>query len=158
MKSLLLLLLRAEVKWRITIAGRDRQERCEKGNGVTEVVGCLTKHSLQLVKALLVRVLAPESSCPFESSDRWIERAVLVMGRAEGAQACVWLAAEPLHNGLSDARFADAWLAREQHHAALSALCPVPAAQQQVDLFVAADERRLGRVQGLEPAHRGARA
>src|SRR5215469_12896802 len=142
MKSLLLLLLRAEVEWRITIAGRDRQKRREKGNGVTEVIGCLAKHSLQLVKALLGRVLAPEPGCPFESSDRWIERAVLMMGRAEGAQACVRLAAEPLHNGLSDARFSDARLAREQHHAALAALSLLPPAQEQVDLLVAADERR----------------
>ena len=80
MKSLLLLLLRAEVEWRITIAGRDRQQRREKGNGVTEVVGCLAKHSLQLGKTLLAGVLAPEFGCPFQSRDRWIERAVLMMG------------------------------------------------------------------------------
>ena len=61
-------------------------------------------------------------------------------------------------NGLSDARFADAGLARDQHDAAVAALRLLPAAQEQVDLLVAADERRGGRAQRLEPALGGARA
>jgi ABC-type uncharacterized transport system substrate-binding protein len=36
----------------------------------------------------------------------------------------VWLATEPFHNGLSDARLADTGLARDQHHTTVAAFCP----------------------------------
>jgi hypothetical protein len=54
----------------------------------------------------------------------------------------VWLAAEPFHDGLGDTRLADPGLARDQHHPTLAALCLLPSSQEQVNLFVAADQRR----------------
>ena len=43
-------------------------------------------------------------------------------------------------------------LAREQHHAPLADLGPLPASEQQLDLFLAANQRCSGHPQGLEPA------
>ena len=80
------------------------------------------------------------------------------MGRAELAQARVRLAAQALEDGLGDPRLADAWLAREQDDRALSALRLLPAAQEQIDLLAAPDERRRARAQRLEPALGGAHA
>src|SRR5262249_4197538 len=63
----------------------------------------------------------------------------------------VRFALQPLKRGRSNPRLADAGLAREQHHLAFSALCPRPATQQQIDLLLAADERRQGRrMKGLK--------
>ena len=106
-----------------------------------------------------VRILAPEACRPFKLGDARVERAVLVMRRAEIAQARVWLAAEPLHDSLSDARFADAGLARDQHDAARRrALACSQRRMQQLDLLVAADQRRGGCAQRLEAALDRARA
>jgi hypothetical protein len=74
------------------------------------------------------------------------------MRRAERAQAGVRLAGEPLDEGLREARLADAGLAGNQHDRALAALRLLPAPQQRRQLLVAADERRGGRAQRLEPA------
>ena len=152
MKRLLLALLRGEIERRIAVAGRDRQQVRQQRNGLTEIIGPLGEHCLQLVEPLLGRILAPETRRPLELGDARIERAVLVMRRAEIAQPRVWLAAEPLHDGLSDARLADTGLARDQHDAAVATLCLLPASQQQINLLVAADQRRGCRAQRLEPA------
>ena len=54
------------------------------------------------------------------------------------------LAGEPLEQGLGETRLADARLARNQHDAALAALGLLPAALQERQLLVPADERRGG--------------
>ena len=56
--------------------------------------------------------------------------------------------------GLHEARLADARLAGEQHDLALAILGSLPAVGQEVDLLLAADNRREGRdaVHGLEAA------
>src|SRR6266702_243147 len=78
--------------------------------------------------------------------------------RAETAQADVWIIAQPLHRGLGEARFADAGLTRYQHDRAIAALYLLPAAHQQLDLLIAAKQRRSGYAQGLEAAIDRARA
>ena len=54
--------------------------------------------------------------------------------------------------GLSETRLADARLARHQDDGALAALGLLPAALQQRQLLVAADQRRAGRAQRREAA------
>src|SRR6516164_839738 len=83
--------------------------------------------------------------------------AVLVIGRAEIAQAQMRLGPEALRQCRGDARLADSGFARNQHDLAVPGLGARPAAQQQVDLFVAADERGQRRsAQCLKPARDGA--
>ena len=68
------------------------------------------------------------------------------------------LGAEALRQCRSDARLADAGFARDQHDLAVARLGARPAAQQQVDLLVAADQRGQRRsAQRLEPARDDAR-
>ena len=82
-----------------------------------------------------------------------IKRAVGVLRRAEIAQARVRLGVKPLFQCKGYARLADSRFARDQHDLSVACLGTLPAAQQQVDLFVAADERAQRRsVQSREPA------
>src|SRR5262249_57572124 len=111
----------------VGVARRDRQQ----GDGLAEVFGPLSKHRLKLIKPLLVCIVAPELGRPFELRDAWVESTVLMMRRAKVTQSDMRLTAQPLQNGLSDARFANAGFARDQHHAALAPLRLIPAAQEQ---------------------------
>ncbi len=72
--------------------------------------------------------------------------------RAETAQADVWIIAQPLQRGLGEARFADAGLTRYQHDRAVAAFYLLPAAHQQLDLLIAAEQWGSGYTQGLEAA------
>ena len=68
------------------------------------------------------------------------------------------LGVEALRECRGKARLADAGFARDQHDLAVAHLGARPAAQQQVDLFVATDQRaQRGSAQGLEPARDDAR-
>jgi hypothetical protein len=81
-----------------------------------------------------------------------------VIGRAEIAQADIWLGVEALRQRRGDARLAEAGFARDQHNLAVAGLGAGPAPQQQVDLLVAADQSSHCRsAQCLEPARDGAR-
>jgi hypothetical protein len=81
------------------------------------------------------------------------QRAVLMIGRAEIAQAEMRLGLELLLQCRDDARLAEAGFARDQHDLAVARLGARPAAQQQVDFLVTADQPGQRRsVQGLEPA------
>src|SRR5215471_11334853 len=106
----------------------------------------------QLVELLLGHVVAREAAGTFGLGDERVERAVLMVGRAEIAQPRVRLALDALRQHRSDARLADPRLARKQHDAALAGFCLLPAPQQQVELFVAPDEWRRLRPQCLEAA------
>ena len=112
------------------------------------------------MSSLTAGVVVPfEARGALELADDRMERAVGVMGRAEVAQAEVRLAGNSFEQRRAEARLADAGLAREQDDAARAALRLLPAAQQQLELLVAAQQRRdAGLVQGLEAAFRGARA
>src|SRR6516225_8238990 len=73
--------------------------------------------------------------------------------RTEIAQQEMRLAADPLFQRRGDARLADAGLARDQHDLAVPRLGARPAAQQQVDLLIAANQWAQRRsAQRLEPA------
>ena len=97
-----------------------------------------------------------EAGGAFEVGDNRVEGAVLVMRRAEEAQADVQLAGKPLHHGLSEARLANAWFAGDEHYLALARFRLLPPPHEQRHLLVAADQRRSRRTQRLEPTlHRG---
>jgi hypothetical protein len=148
----LLLLLRGKMERRVALAGGERQQRRQQRRGLAKIVGRLGEHRLQLVEARVGGVLAPEPGCPFEVGDRRVERMVLVVRRAEHAEAGVRLGAQPLEQGLGEARLADPRLARDQHDAALAALGLPPAPLQHRQLLVAADEWGGSRAQRLEAA------
>jgi len=118
----------------------------------------LGQDCLELGEPLLGWILAPEACCPLELGNAWIERAVLVVRRAEIAQARVWLADEPFHDSLSDTRLADPGFAGDQHHATVAPFCLLPPPQEQINLLVAPDKRRGRRAQRLEAALHHARA
>src|SRR5215831_12693505 len=81
-----------------------------------------------------------------------MKRAVLVVGRAEIAQPCVRLARDAPHELSDQARFAEARLPRKQYHPPVAGFRLPPAPQQELELFVAPDERRHLRAQCLEAA------
>src|ERR1700722_3085949 len=62
--------------------------------------------------------------------------------RAEILQAFIRFATEPLLERRNQARLSDAWLAGEQHKLAFTLFCLPPTPEQQLELLVAADERR----------------
>src|SRR5882762_1411693 len=66
---------------------------------------------------------------PPELVDEREQRAVLVIGRAEIAQAEIWLGVEALLQCRNDARLADAGFARDQHDLAVAGLGARPAPQ-----------------------------
>src|SRR6476469_2776353 len=80
-----------------------------------------------------------------------MQRAVLMVRRAEIRCPQVWLAAEPITKGSSQTRLADPCLARKQYDLTLAGLCPLPATEQQVQLFLAANKwRKAAAAQRLE--------
>ncbi len=81
------------------------------------------------------------------------------MRRAETAQPRVRIARQPLQHRLRKARFADTGFADQHHYPALAVPGLLPAALQERQFFVAADERgQLAPVQCLEAARGGAAA
>src|SRR5215471_8218108 len=94
--------------------GRPRESKAIRHHrhGLIKVSGPLREHRLKLIEPLLVSIVAPESGGPLQLRDDRVERTVLVMGRAEIAEASVWLVTQLFQDRLSDARFADAGFAR----------------------------------------------
>ena len=155
-KGALLFALWAQLEWRETIAAGHRQQLDEQGHVAD--LGCRSEQRRQFIQFCLRPVVALETGGTFELNDHRIERAVLVMRRAEIAQAGMRLGSDVLGKRRGEPRLADARLAGNQHHASLAALRLLPAAQQQLDFLLAPDERRLARAQGLEAAqHRRSR-
>ena len=74
--------------------------------------------------------------------------------RAEIAQPGVRFGGDPLGQRLGEAGLADARLSGNQHHPSVAGLCLRPAAEQQIHLLVAADQRRGAGAQRLELAER----
>jgi len=70
----------------------------------------------QLAEFLLGRVAACETGGAFELDDKWVECAVLMMGRAEIAQPYMRLILDRLRQRRGKARLADPRLARDRHH------------------------------------------
>jgi hypothetical protein len=80
------------------------------------------------------------------------------MRRTEIAQASVGLGFNLLRQRGREPRLADARLAGDQHRPPFAGLRLLPAAQQQLELLVTPDERRLPRAQRLEAAQHPALA
>src|ERR1700731_3573906 len=83
-------------------------------------------------------VVAREPGRPAELVDEREQRAVLVIGRAEIAQAEMRLGGQAFLKCPGDARLAAPRLACDQYDLAVARPGARPPAQQQVDLFVAA--------------------
>ena len=104
-------------------------------------------------------VLAAQARGVLELGNEGMERARLMVRRAEIAQPRVRLARRLLQHRLRQTRFADAGFADQHHHPALAGLGLLPAALQQRQFLVAADERgQVSPVQRLEAALGGALA
>ena len=111
------------------------------------------QQGLELLPPCRGHIVACELGRAAELVDEREQSAILVIGRAEIAQMEISLGVKPLRQCRGEARFADAGFAGDQHDLAVACLGPRPAAQQQVDLLVAADQRAQCRsAQGLEPA------
>ena len=146
----LLFALRAQIERRETIAAGHRQQLHEQGD--VAGLGRRPEQRRELVQFCLGPIVARETGGAFELNDDGIERAVLMMRRAEIAQAGMGLGSDVLGERRREPRLADARLAGDQHHPSLAALRLLPAADKQLDFLLATDERRLPRAQGLEPA------
>ena len=94
----------------------------------------------------------------FKLGDERIERAVLIMRRAEIAQPGVRIARDALRQLGRKPRLADPRLARDQHHSAFAGLRLLPAPQQQIELFLAPDQARRLRAQRLKATQNAALA
>ena len=101
-QRLLLALLRREVERGIAVACRNRVQIRDQRHVLAEVIGGQGEHRLELGQPLLVRVVAPEPGRSFHLRDDRIERAVLMVRRAEIAQPSVRFAAQALEHGLGE--------------------------------------------------------
>ncbi len=129
LERLLLAPLRREVRETVFVAGRQRQERGDEpdllGAGVRPA-----EQRFKLGQPRFRHVLAAEARGVLELGDEGMERARLMVRRAEIAQPRVRLARRLLQHRLRQARFADAGFADQYHHPALAGLGLLPAALQ----------------------------
>src|SRR6516165_268994 len=115
--------------------------------------GSAGEHGLELLPLCRGCIVTGEPGRLSELLDKREQRAVLVVGRTEIAQAEMRLAAEPLLQSGHNARLADAGLSGDEHDLTVPCLGARPATQQQVDLLVAANQRAQRRAaQRLETA------
>ena len=78
--------------------------------------------------------------------------------RAKIAKPYVRFDGDPLGQRLGEAGLADARFSGNEHHPPVAGLSLLPAAKQQLHLLIAADQRRGGPMECLEPAFGRARA
>ena len=100
------------------------------------------------------RVRVSEAGRSLHLRDHRIERAVLMVRRAEIAQPNVRFSGDPLSQRLRKAGLAHARFSGNQHHPSVPGLRLRPAAEQQFHLLVAADQRCGAGTQRLELADR----
>ena len=98
------------------------------------------------------RVVAREAGGAFELDDERVERAVLMVRRAEIAEPRVRFSLDAPRQCRGQARFADPRLPRDEHNPPLAGFCLLPTPQQEVEFFIAPDERGRLRAQRLEAA------
>ena len=146
----LLLALRAEVERREALAAGKRQHLGDQ----REVARLrpVAKQRLQLVEFRRRRIVAGEPRGAFQLADKGVERAVLIVRRAEIAQSGMRLALDMLRQCRGQPRLANPRLAGDQHHPPFAGLCLLPAPRQEVELLVAADQWCGPRTQCLKAA------
>jgi len=83
----------------------------------------------QFAELVFSPILAGKSGGVFKLGDEGIERAVLMVRRAEVAQARMRLGSDLLGERRSQPRFPDPRLARDQHDPAFTSFRLLPAAQ-----------------------------
>src|SRR5882724_1958825 len=108
-KGALLFALRAQLEWREAITTGQRQQLDEQGNIAD--LGCRPKERRQLVEFCLGPVVARETGDALQLGYDRIKRAVLVVRRAEIAQARMGLGSDLLGERRGEPRLADARLA-----------------------------------------------
>ena len=152
--------LRAQRQRRVAAAGRDRQQVRQQGRHRPDIVGREREQRLELVELPLRRVVAREPRRPLEQVDDRVERAALVVGRAEVAERGEGLARPSRSRSARTRRdLPTPGSPHEQHHLALALLGLPPAVEQQAELVLAADQRRQARrLARLEAALRAAAA
>ena len=153
LECLLLLSLRIELARGVQIAAGNVQQ-FGKEDHVRDWRRSLCEQRLQLVELGLGRIVALKPGGSFELHDCRVESAVLVVWRAEVAQSDVRLIEQPLCERNAQARLSNTRLTRQQHDPPFTLLRLCPAPEQQLNLFLASDERGAGggRMQSLEPA------
>src|SRR6516164_2739162 len=90
-----------------------------------------------------------------QMTDEGVEGAVLVMRRAEIAQAPMRLLRDAFFHRFGQPRFADARLSRDQHDPPVAGFGLFPATQQKLQLCVPADAGYSARAQRLNSAVHG---
>ena len=129
LERLLLAPLRREVRETVFVAGRDRHPLGDEpdllGAGVRP-----GEQRFELGQPRFRHVLAAEARGVLELGNERMERARLMVRRAEIAQPRVRLARRLLQHRLRQTRFADAGFADQHHHPALAGLGLLPAALQ----------------------------
>ena len=136
------LAFRRNVEIGIALAGRDRQERGEQSGRPGDAIGAPTEECLELVQLDLGRVALFQVRCPLQLVENRMQGAVHVEGRTEVTQDGDRVAAHLVAKGLDQARLADPGLAGQEHDLAFAGERVGPARQQQVELFVTADQGR----------------
>ena len=129
LERLLLAPLRREVRETVFVAGPDRHPLGDEA----DLLGAGARSGEQRFELGQPRfrpVLAAEARGVLELGDEGMERARLMVRRAEIAQPRVWLACRLLEYRLGKTRFADAGFANQHHHPALAGLGLLPAALQ----------------------------
>ena len=141
-ESHLALLLRADRQRRVALVRRHAQQLGDQRHVAWQIFRRRLEQSLQPVETSCRAAARLEARGPFELRNERVERAVRMVGRAEIAKTSMRLALEPRQQGFGNTRLADAGLAREQHDPPLAELGLIPAAQQQIDLLLPANEWR----------------
>jgi hypothetical protein len=124
---------------KVQIVCRVRQ-RQQLGNQLVLIGIRALEQLAQLGPLCLTFIIACETSGTFELNDCGVERAVLMMRRAEPAQTRAWLVLGRLVYGGGQARLADAGLTGEKHHLTLATLGFRPAPQKQVEFLIPSNE------------------
>jgi hypothetical protein len=135
-------LLRREVRGRVPNRPVQAKERRQERGRLPRVGHGAGEERLQVIEASLGRVVALEAGGPLELPDHRPKGAVAVVGGGLVAQGGTPVAAGGLAQRLDQARLADPGLAREEHDLALPGPGLPPAAEEQLQLLLAPDERR----------------
>jgi hypothetical protein len=141
----LLLALRRHLGQRVPLTGWNVEQRCDQRHRHVEPVCAARQNGLELAEPGLRRIVARKARSALELLDDGVQRAGRVMGRALAEQADVRLVLKLLAKLAHQARLADPGLAGEQHDLAFAIPRLPPAAQEQRNLLLAANQRRQAR-------------